>query len=100
MTVYIYDYANDAIEIELPDKEIVEIFVSIITGDEIVTFTFEDGTEDSFDSCPNGRIRQFNDGFYFVEGKENIKRWLDFEPSPLRTASYKRKQIFDGGTLW
>lgn len=93
MIIAIYDFQNDTKEITLPDKEIVEIFISILSGDETGFVKFVDGTKIKFDAS-DSRFTDFYDGMYTVEG-ENIKRWIDFKPSGNRTASYERRYIFD-----
>ena len=50
MKIRIYDYANNAVNIEIPDKPIKRIHVRILTGDETGTIRFEDGTRFDFDA--------------------------------------------------
>ena len=50
MKIRIYDYANNAVNIEIPDKPIKRIHVRILTGDETGTILFEDGTQLGFDA--------------------------------------------------
>ena len=50
MIVRIYDYANNAVNIEIPDKPIKCIHVRILTGDETGTIRFEDGMRFDFDA--------------------------------------------------
>lgn len=40
--ITIYDYDNKPVTVELPEKEIVSIFINVISGDETGWFTFED----------------------------------------------------------
>lgn len=54
MKIKIYDYTNTLTEIETT-KEIESICVGIINGDEIVDIYYEDGTMETYDSCPNNR---------------------------------------------
>lgn len=93
-SIVIYDYDNKEKEIALPDKEITEIFVSVLSGDETGYVKFEDGTDVHFDAS-DCRFMDFNDGYYSVEG-ENIQKWLDFKPSGTRTASYERRDFIEG----
>ena len=92
MKIKIYDYANEETEITLPDKEIKQIRVEVITGDEIVTIFFKDGTLSTFDSS-DARCMDFYDGSYTVEG-EQIKKWIDFETDECSTISYDRMYDF------
>lgn len=93
MIITIYDYRNDVKEVTLPDKEIVKIYISILSGDETGYIRFIDGKKIRFDAS-DSRIASYYDGGYTVEG-EDIKKWIDFKPSDNRTASYERRDIFD-----
>ena len=76
----VYDYANNAVDVELPDKPIASIFVHVQSGDETGIVTFKDGTAIPFDASYS-RFLNFDDGAYCVQGEENISAWLNFEPS-------------------
>jgi hypothetical protein len=91
MTITIYDYASKETKIALPDKEILRICVTVISGDETGWVEFTDGSRTHFDAS-DCRIVSFYDGNYIVEG-EDIEKWLNFVPSE-RTASYERQEIF------
>ncbi len=93
MIITIYDYADRTKEIALPDKEISEISVIILSGDETGFVKFVDGTKIRFDASDN-RITDFYDGIYTLEG-ENIQKWINFKSSGNRTISYERYGIFD-----
>lgn len=88
----VYDYANNPVEVVLPDKPITAIDVSVLSGDETGTVFFADGTHIRFDSSGD-RLIGFDDGSYYVEG-DAIQKWLDFKPSEDRTASYERQSLF------
>lgn len=93
MIITIYDYANTAKEIELPDKDVLEIAVTVLSGDETGYVKFTDGTEIEFDAS-DCRLMSYYDGAYTVEG-ENIQKWIDFKPSGNRfTVSYERREKF------
>lgn len=93
MILTIYDYNNDTKEITLPEKEVVEIHISILSGDETGFIKFVDGTKIRFDAS-DSRITSYYDGGYTVEG-ENIEKWINFKPSGNRTISYERYGVFD-----
>lgn len=93
MVITIYDYRNATKKINLPDKDISEITVIIISGDETGYVKFTDGTKIEFDAS-DCRWIDYHDGVYIVEGKD-IQKWIDFKPSGNRTASYERRDIFD-----
>ena len=88
MEVKIYDYDNNVVEVELPNKDIESIFVTIVSGDEIVTFNFVDGTSLTRDSS-SSRNMDFYDGNYMV-CRNKVKEWIDFKPTHGKTASYER----------
>lgn len=92
MTIHIYDYDNNAVKIEIPDKPIKCIDITVLSGDETGTIRFEDGTRLDFDASDD-RCMSFYDGSYFVEG-DDIRRWLAFRPPAGRTASYARLESF------
>lgn len=92
MIMRIYDYDDNAVKIEIPDKPIKCIDITVLSGDETGTIRFEDGTRLDFDASDD-RNTDFYDGSYFVEG-DDIKRWLAFRPPAGRTASYARQKMF------
>ena len=87
-TITIYDYNNRAVLVEVPDKKIVAIYVTILSGDETGTIYFEDGDRIHFDAG-NNRVLSFYDGYYEVTG-DNIEKWLNYEPFGY-TFSYDRQ---------
>ncbi len=92
MIITIYAYDNKQKKIKLPNKEISQIYVAIISGDETGSVDFSDGTRVSFDASQT-RLFAFFDASYIVEG-EDIKKWIDFNPSGRITASYERLNAF------
>ena len=92
----IYDYKNQKTicHVEGYDiSDIKEIFIWIVTGDETVSLTMQDGTVYDFDASDN-RFADFDDGSYIVEGKKNIEKWLNFQPTEKEshlTFSYVRQ---------
>jgi len=98
MKVSIYDYANREIEVNLPvDKieDIASIYVTIISGDEIVAFSFKNGKGLTVDSS-DCRCMDFYDGSYVVIGSDKIKKWIEFEFKGTNedTVSYARQEAF------
>lgn len=92
MKIRIYDYDDNAVKIETPDKPIKRIDVIVLSDDGTGTIRFEDGTRFDFDASDD-RYESFYDGSYFVEG-DDIRRWLAFRPAAGRTASYARQEMF------
>ena len=50
MTMRIYDFDNNAVKIENPDKPIKRIDAIVLSGDETGTIRFEDDTPDNRDT--------------------------------------------------
>ena len=50
MTIRIYDFDDNAVKIENPDKLIKRIDVIVLSGDETGTIRFEDDTPDNRDT--------------------------------------------------
>lgn len=94
-TIYDYDNREIVCHVEGYDiSDIKEIFVWIISGDETGNLTMQDGTIYDFDASGN-RIIDFNDDSYIVKGKENIEKWLNFQPTEKEshlTFSYVRQE--------
>ena len=91
----IYDYKNSPVEVEIPDKPILAINVTVLSGDETGSILFADGTKLEFDAS-DCRLESFYDGSYSVRGNERIEAWLNFKPSGNRlTLSYERLDLFD-----
>lgn len=93
MVVKIYDFDDAVTEITLPDKEIREINVHVLSGDETGWIEFVDGTELDFDAS-NCRVMSFDDGFYTVTG-EDIPKWINYIPQWSGTVSYERMFKFN-----
>ena len=96
--ITIYDYRDEAVEAEIPDKPIKEIRVTVISGDEVCYIEYEDGTSVEVDSS-HDRILHFLDGVYLIDGEDEINRWLNFTPSYSIAASYERRDMFDNDDL-
>lgn len=96
MKAKIYKYSDTARIIDLPDKKIRSIGVEILSGDEVVTFNFEDGEIIRVDACDCIRLASFEDGYYTVEGSD-IEAWLNWTPDKdsIGGYSYERKWLFD-----
>ena len=93
MHLRIYEYKNRAKDIELPDKEIQTIDVTVLSGDEVVEVTFKDGSVEEYDSS-DSRLIDYYDGSYEV-AEDIIEKWMDFTPSGRMGASYERRNQFE-----
>lgn len=96
MKASVYDFNNDAKIVDLPDIDsILSISVDIITGDEIVVFEIKDNAPIRVDACNCRRIINCLDYSYVVEGRDNIRRWLNYSPPRNCTcAAYDRRNKF------
>ena len=76
MKINIYDYLNSPKTITLKDDSPVVLIVNkIISGDEVLTVQYEDGSCQRFDSSKN-RIMSFYDGEDILVGEE-LKNFLE-----------------------
>ena len=94
MKFKIYNYDNKKVEVEVPDKPIHHITVTIFSGDETGIVYFKDGTTQSFDAS-DCRDMGFFDGEYDVLGKV-VDEWIstDSRLSKRETKSYQRASIW------
>lgn len=88
MKFNIYDYDNQPKEIDTGNKEINFINVIILTGDEVITIYYSDGTFENYDSSKD-RITDYFDDSYVVS-KENLAKWLESANDTTGTISYNR----------
>ena len=74
MKFKIFDYAGREVIVDAGDKEIRQIRVEEVTGDEVIEIEYVDGSIEEFDSgiC---RLTDFRDGAYRVAG-DDLKKWL------------------------
>lgn len=93
-TIRAYDYANRAVDIDIPDKEILTISIVVISGDETGTIYFKDGTSICFGGSDSmDRLLDTYDYSYLVTGSQ-IEAWINFEPVEGLTTSYERARFF------
>lgn len=78
MKFKIYDYNNEATEVDVEGKCVDHITVIVLSGDEMVKVFYKDGTDEEFDSS-DCRNMDFFDGMYELRGTELFK-WLTYEP--------------------
>ena len=94
MKFKIYDYNNNAIEVDAGDEPINLITVTILSGDETGLIVFEDGTTQAFDASECRCIDSF-DGQYVVPGNQ-VEKWASIKPhvGEHETKSYKRANVW------
>lgn len=79
MKFNIYNFNNEATEVDTGDKEIQRLYVQVLTWDEVVTVEYNDGTRETFDSS-NNRFVDFVEGFYIVE-QNCLQDWINYVPT-------------------
>ena len=77
MIFNIYDYEGRATEVDTGDKIIKRLLVQLLFGDEIVMVMYDDGTNETFDSC-DYRRGNCMEAFYFVD-KSHLQDWIGLE---------------------
>ena len=95
MEFYIYDFADSKALVKTRDEEVIDIYVQVLSGDEVVYINYsieeDDVDEDVFDSS-DCRVYDFFDGDYIVP-KEKIEEWINF--SCEEDYAYERLKAFD-----
>lgn len=89
MTFKITDFKNNK-KVIITNKPITNIHVLILSGDEVITINYEDGTFEKVDSCDIGRLIPYYDGQYTVS-KQLLQQWIALE----ELSSYERQNKFD-----
>nr|DAQ91547.1 MAG TPA: hypothetical protein [Caudoviricetes sp.] len=77
MRFNIYDFNGCATEVDTGDKVIKDIFVQVISGDEVVTVYYDDCTRARFDSSRN-RTPDYAYSSYILH-PNNLQDWVNFE---------------------
>ena len=78
--IFIRDYSDKQIPVVIENiEDIVKIQIEILTGDEVMTVIYKDGTSQEFDSSGN-RILSFYDGKYTIT-VEQLDEFSEFEGS-------------------
>lgn len=88
MKFNIYDYNNQPKEIDTGNKEIDIINVTVISGDEVITIYYTDGTSESFDSSEDRRINYFDDSYIIFQ--KDLSKWIKSANDTHGTISYNR----------
>lgn len=76
-TLMLMNYNNrlfdTGIELSRLGEDVLSVFITVLSGDEIATVIFEDGHEEEFDSSKD-RIMDFYDGSYYLYQKGAINK--------------------------
>ena len=93
----IYDYKGKATKVDTNNKEVKQLLVQVLSGDEVVTVDYSDGTNETYDSSNNRFINRF-DSSYSVT-LEDLQEWIAYGVSRANSnsenLSYKRMYEFD-----
>lgn len=96
MTFKIFNCYNGFVEVDVGQKEIDFIVVTVLQGDEVVRIYFKDGTSVKVDSChvfgTLFRNMSFFDGTYVVKS-DKLKEWMDIDDQCSNPA-YARLDAF------
>lgn len=88
MIINIVDYKDERIKVDIGDIENIDyIHVDVLTGDELITAWYKDGTYKDLDSS-QCRLKDYYDGEYEVPS-EQIEKW-----SNMPGSSYDRMERF------
>lgn len=89
MKFNIYDYKDNAVEIDTKGKDVASISVEVISGDERIEIMYENGAFDTIDSSSN-RFINYYDGGYELSGDE-LSEWMEYTPAKGENGiSYER----------
>ena len=86
-TIHIYNYNDELFDTGVPIsrfKNIKNIHVDVIVGDEVVTIYYKNGKVEKFDASEmSGDLRNTNvvDFSYDISSKEDFEGWLEREES-------------------
>lgn len=89
----IRDYQGRAVETDFDIGNLEDVLrakITITTGDEILMVIFKDGELAEWDSCPGGRILNFEDAEYDVYYQKHNINLLSDEKWLSMTDSYDR----------
>lgn len=95
MKIKLYDYDNKVSEFDLGRDDVASIHVCVLSGDEVATVVFSDGSTQKYDASDK-RFWSYYDGEYVIATKLEIDRWMAFVPTSQKNdvAAYKRQRMF------
>lgn len=93
MKFNIYDYKDNAVEIDTKGRKVASISVDVISGDERIEIMYENGSFVMVDSSSNRYIDYYN-GSYELSG-DKLSEWMKYTPAKdEKGISYKRLRKF------
>ena len=94
MKFNIYDYKDNAVEIDTKGKDVESISVEVISGNERIEIMYENGAFATIDSSSD-RFINYHDGDYELSG-DKLSEWMEYTPAKdEKGISYKRLYKFD-----
>lgn len=88
MKIKLLDYGHDEVIVDVGDIETVKnMSITVLSGDEILTVSYKDGTEKEFDPSDD-RFWDFYDGWYVVYDEDEGVNLLNDEKFVDRLSSY------------
>lgn len=93
MKFNIYDYKDNAVEIDTKGRKVASISVCVLSGDERIDIMYEDGNFEMIDSSSD-RFINYHDGDYELSGDKLLK-WMEYTPAKDENGiSYERLYKF------
>lgn len=92
MKFNIYNRFDEALSVDIGEKEIEYIEVSVIGSEEYIHIHYTDGTISYHENSLYKKLNYY--GSYIVP-KERIQEWIDLEKVTNRTISYYRLEVFE-----
>jgi hypothetical protein len=77
MRFNIYNFNNEATEVDTGDNIIKQLFVQLMSGNEVVSVEYNNGARETFDSS-NNISDSYVEGSYIVD-KDHLQDWINFE---------------------
>ena len=87
MKFNIYDYKDNAVEIDIKGRKVASISVDVISGDERIEIMYENGSFAIIDSSSN-RYIDYYEGCYELAGNK-LSEWMKYTPTK-KGISYER----------
>ena len=94
MKFNIYDYKDNAVEIDTKGRKVASISVDVISGNERIEIMYKNGSFVMIDSSSD-RFTNYHDGYYELSG-DKLSEWMEYTPAKdEKGISYKRLYKFD-----
>ncbi|MFQ7593417.1 MAG: hypothetical protein ACLRKZ_05205 [Acutalibacteraceae bacterium] len=97
MKIFLYTYKGRRVTYDLGRDDVAALHVIVLSGDEVATVVFSDGSTKKYDSAlDNPRVENRFDGDYTLTTDREIMQWLSLTPpcEACILSSYKRLEFF------